>query len=138
VGELSWRTHPFLENAPRSYGAAAFLVALALLVNCAFGGWLWSALAVLFLFGSLARYFLPSEYRLTAEGVEVRFLGRLRRYPWGRFRNLYPHGVGLHLSPFERPSGLDPFRGLFLRYARGMGPEVEAFCRARIRHPAAS
>ena len=52
--------------------------------------------------------------------------------PWTAFRNLYPHAMGVHLSPFDRPSALDPFRGLFLRYAPGMGPAAEAFCRARI------
>lgn len=132
MAELSWRTHPMKDDAPRSYAVLVALLALSVLMNWTFGGWLWSVLAAALLMTSLGRYFLPTAYRLTAEGVEVRFLGRRVRRPWTSFRNLYPHPMGLHLSPFERPSALDPFRGLFLRYAPGMGPATEAFCRARI------
>ena len=132
MDELKWRAHPFRDEAPRSYAVAAALLALCAVMNLAFGGWLWTFLAACLLFGSLARWFLPTEYRLDSDGVEVRFLGRRVRRAWSSFRNLYPHSVGLHLSPFDRPSGLDPFRGLFLRYGDGVGPAVEAYCRARI------
>ncbi len=132
MAELTWRAHPLRDEAPRSYAILVALLALSALMNWAFGGWLWSLLAAALLMASLGRYFFPTAYRLTAEGVEVRFLGRRVQRPWTAFRNLYPHPMGVHLSPFERPSALDPFRGLFLRYAPGMGPEAEAFCRDRI------
>jgi hypothetical protein len=132
MAELTWKAHPLKDDAPRSYAVLVALLALSVLMNWAFGGWLWSMLAAAFLFSSLARYFLPTAYRLTAEGVEVRFLGRRVRRPWASFRNLYPHAMGVHLSPFARPSALDPFRGLFLRYAPGVGSQAEAFCRERI------
>ncbi len=131
MDELSWRAHPFSESLVRSSAVVAFLLSLSTLLGAAFGGWLGSALSVPFLFGSLGRWFFPTAYRLTPEGVELRFLGFSRRRPWGDFRALYPHRMGLPLSPFERPSGLDPFRGLFLRYA-GNGAAVEAYCRQRI------
>ena len=133
MGELNWRAHPLRDDAPRSYAAAAFLAGLCALCIPAFGGWPWALLAAALLSVSLARWFLPTAYRLSDEGVEARFLGRAVRRPWSDFRNLYPHPMGLHLSPFERPSGLDPFRGLFLRYAPGRGAEIESFCRERVR-----
>ena len=128
---LSWEAHPLKESAPRSWFVAAALLGICLLMNPAFGGWLWSVLAVVFLGGVLSRWLLPTRYRLDAAGVESRFLGMARRRPWSDFRAAYPHAMGLHLSPFERPSPRDPFRGLFLRYS-GNGPAVEAFCRARL------
>lgn len=132
MGELSWKAHPLKDGAPRSYLVVLALAGICLLMKVAFGGWLWSALAGLFLLGSLRSWLFPTAYRLTPEGVEVRFLGLSTLKPWSRFRNLYPHRMGLHLSPFEKPSGLDPFRGIFLRYTPGRGSEILAFCRERI------
>lgn len=129
---VSWRAHPLRDGAPASYAVTASLAGLCVLMRYAFGGWEWAALAAALLFLSLARWFLPTEYRLDDAGVEVRFLGRAARRPWSDFRALYAHRMGVHLSPFVRPQALDPFRGLFLRFAPGRGPEVEAFCRARV------
>ena len=79
-----------------------------------------------------ARYFVPTEVTLDEAGVRVRALGRERRRPWAEVRALYPHRDGVHLSPFARPSALDPFRGIYLRFA-GNRDAVLGFCERHVR-----
>jgi len=63
---------------------------------------------------SLRRYFLPTEYRLDPDGVTVRHLGATTHVSWRNLKRytLEPHGI--FLSPFEEPSRLENFRGIFL------------------------
>lgn len=89
----------------------------------AFGALGW--ISAVLLPAALAKWFLPTRYELGPEGLAIRFLGITTRAPWSRFRRFYPHSVGVHLSTFEVPSPLDPFRGLFLRF-RGNREDVVA------------
>ncbi len=55
MAELTWRAHPLKDEAPRSYVVLVALLGLSVLMNWAFGGWLWSLLAAVLLMASLAR-----------------------------------------------------------------------------------
>ncbi len=121
MDELSWESHPFRQKAPRSWLIAAALLGVCLVMNLAFGGWIWTVLAVLFLGGALSSWLLPTRYRLDEAGVEMRFLLGSRRRRWSDFRAVRADPEGLYLSP-----------DLFLPCASGRLAEVEAFCRARI------
>jgi len=76
-------------------------------------------------------YFLPTWYELDADGVAVRFLGRTRWVAWTEVRRTQVHGEGVQLSPFERPSRLESFRGTFLRFA-GNRDEVVSFVKGQV------
>ena len=122
-GVIAWTAWPLRDEGPR---AAVKLVALAGIVALfflVFGqlGWL----AAVLLPVSLGKWFLPTAYELRPDALSVRFCGITRRAPWTCFRRFYSHAVGVHLSPFESPSPLDPFRGMFLRF-RGNREEVVA------------
>lgn len=120
---LRWTAWPLRDDGPAAVPKVLFVAAVITLFFAVFGdlGWLAAVLLPL----SLAKWFLPTSYELGADDVAVRFLGLTSRAPWSRFRRFYPHRIGVHLSPFEHPSPLDPFRGLFLRY-RGNGDAVVA------------
>ena len=124
--KLAWRSHPVVDDFPRSLFLVAVAAAVCVGVGLSFGGAGYGLLAAALLFGSLARYFLPASYELDAVGVTVRFLGRTRRVHWSEVRRVAVFRQGVHLSPFERPSALDPFRGTFLRFA-GNADEVVIF-----------
>ena len=128
---LSWRSHPVVDDYPRSALLALLLAALCVAIGASFGGVGYGALAAAVLAGSLARYFLPTRYELNESGVVVRFLGQARRIPWAAVRRATVHRVGVFLSPFERPSRLDSFRGTLLRFA-GNADEVVAFVNERL------
>jgi hypothetical protein len=109
---------------------AVFIIipgALALFYGPFFG-----LLGLLMLAGSLGTYFLPTDYVLTATGVESRFIGVTRRFRWGQFRSFYRDRHGVLLSPFPRPSRLENFRGLYVRFD-GCADAVMAVVGAHIR-----
>ena len=93
------------------------VVAVCVAVHLSFHEHGYTLLAAGFLGVALGRYFLPTWYKLDADGAAARFLGRTRRLPWREVKRLLVHREGLHLSPFESPSRLDSFHGLFLRFA---------------------
>ena len=128
---LSWRSFPVADDFPRSLlliaAAGAACVGIALSFRGAGYGLLSAALLGL----SLARYFLPTWYELGEAGVAVRFLGQERRIPWAEVKRATVHRAGVFLSPFERPSRLESFRGTFLRFA-GNAEEVVSFVERRL------
>jgi len=127
---LSWRSHPVVDDYPRSLLLVAIVVAVCVGVWVSFGGLGYAVLAAAFLMGSLVRYFVPTHYELGDAGVAVRFLGHTRRVSWPEVRRVAVHREGVFLSPFERPSRLDSFRGTFLRFACGdKRPACRKWCK---------
>ena len=111
---LTWTACPVRDEWPGSLLKVALLAAIVALLFLSFGNLGWIGLALLLL--ALARYFLPTRYEFTAEGITVTFAGAAKLRKWSACRRYYPHAMGVHISPFEKPSALDPFRGVFLRF----------------------
>ncbi|MCE9584784.1 MAG: hypothetical protein K8T20_20020 [Planctomycetes bacterium] len=111
---LAWSAWPLRDEGWRAVAKVLLVAGLVTLFFLVFGelGWLAAVLLPI----SLAKWFLPTWYQLGPDGVVVRFVGVSTRAPWARYRRFYAHSVGVHLSTFETPSPLDPFRGLFLRF----------------------
>jgi hypothetical protein len=128
---LSWRSHPIRDDFPQSLLLVAAVVAGCVAAGVAFRGVGYGLLAAALLAGSLGRYYLPTSYELDEAGVTVRFLGRVRQVRWGEVKRARVQRGGVFLSPFERPSRLDPFRGTFLRFA-GNADEVVSFVESRL------
>jgi len=120
-----------VDDYPRSLLLLAVACAACVGVHFAFGGLGYALVAAVLLGCSLARYFAPTWYELDEAGVAVRFLGHSRMVPWGEVRRVLVHREGVHLSPFERPSRLDSFRGTFLRFA-GNADEVVSFVESQV------
>jgi len=115
-GGITWRSHPLLDDWPRSLLAPAALLGIAGLVLCAGFGIFLAALSLGLLIVALRRYFLPTHHALSRDGVRTTFLGASRSMKWSDFNNYYPHDIGVHLTPLTRPGALDSFRGTFLRF----------------------
>lgn len=114
---LSWVSHPL----KRSLGKSALAIS-SVLVSVIFGAWymqsyLFGALAGLVLFASLAKFFLPTRYTFSEEGVTVKTTTQTYTRPWTMFRSFYTDRNGVLLSPFIGPSRLENFRGLYLTFA---------------------
>jgi hypothetical protein len=120
---VRWTAWPLRDEGRRAVLKVLVLAAFIALFFLVFGqlGWLSAVLLPI----SLGKWLLPTTYELRPDAIAVRFLGVTTRTPWTRFRRYYPHAVGVHLSPFEVPSPLDPFRGMFLKL-RGNREEVVA------------
>ena len=118
VSNLSyeWRVHLAARDPRRASFAGLASLAAVLCVgistrNLAFTGFLGVGL-----FGSLADFWLPVRYRLTDRGAEARHLWTFAAMEWKQVRRRTMSNEGIRLSPFPRPSRLDPFRGMVLRF----------------------
>lgn len=70
-------------------------------------------LAAVFLL-SLSRWFLPTTYCLSDDGVAVSTPMGRRTRPWSAFHGFTPGRNGILLTRLRRPTLLDRWRGLFL------------------------
>ncbi len=128
---LAWRSHPLVDDFPKSLLLVCVLAGVCVLVGMAFGGVGYGLLSAGMLGASLARYLLPTYFKLDADGVTVRLLGHAQHVRWSQIKRISVQRTGVFLSPFERRSRLDSFRGTFLRFADN-GDEVRSFVESKV------
>ncbi|RME74604.1 MAG: hypothetical protein D6776_04975 [Planctomycetota bacterium] len=121
-----WTSWPAREQPVRAVALVAIVAAVSAGLGWSFGGLAWSVLSALLLLLAVGRFFVPTHYRIDEQGVQARAFGVTTRRRWSELQAFYPHRDGAFLSPFARPSPLDPFRGLWLRYAGGNRARIEA------------
>jgi hypothetical protein len=135
--QLEWTIHPLRKDIKKSLFLIILLGLVAILV------YFWGAavdktnailltgVSVIILFSSLTKYFFPTHYVLSEEGVEMKTtFGKLTRR-WVYFRSFYPDRNGIFLSPFPKKSWLENFRGVYLIFNNN-AQEVTKFIRAKI------
>lgn len=115
VAQLSWVSFPLKDDFPGSLLLIPFFLFAGVMAWTIFYSVIFSFIAILLLFSALFKYFFPTRYTLDKNGLKIEFLGCSRTHEWTKFKNFYVHKDGVHLSPFPKPSGLDPFRGIYLR-----------------------
>jgi hypothetical protein len=114
--ELTWRAWPFRRHPLRG------LLGIGLVVGSAWGTADWTGdvrlagLAAIILLVATGPFYVPTRYRLSADGVEIARPWRSWHRPWSHFRSVRRGGELVVLSPFTGPSWLESFRGekLFL------------------------
>jgi hypothetical protein len=127
---LEWSVFPFMENLKRSIMVVVVIAAVAVLVYLAFKDIFLVVLSVAILSVSLHSYFSRTTYHLDGQGVTVKTLAAKTHRKWSDFKRFYPDRKGVTLSPFAKPSRLEPFRSTRLLYG-GNGDEVVAFISQR-------
>lgn len=123
---LGWRSLPLVDDFPRSLLLVCAVVGICVAVGLSFGDVGYALLAAALVMVSLARYFLPTRFDLDDAGATARFLGQSRRMLWSQVGRVSAQKAGVFLSPFDRPSRLDSFRGVLLRFA-GNAEKVVSF-----------
>lgn len=112
----SWTVHPLCDSWKRSVLLFLFLIAVFFAVYF-FWRSVWVTLfSALLLVGSLYRYFVPFRFELYADGLVVTSLFYRVTKSWSDFRSFYVDRNGVFLSPFAKPSRLENFRGLYVRF----------------------
>ncbi|MFQ5907171.1 MAG: hypothetical protein ACE5JA_11455 [bacterium] len=112
---VSWTSFPAAEEKGKAVAVSILLLALFGVIYVSFGP-LWMVISLLLLGGSVAPYFAVTRYRMTPEGIEAFHFFYTARRSWRYFRSYYEDKKGVLLSPFERPSRLENYRGLYLRF----------------------
>lgn len=115
--EKSWIVHPFKERRKVSILLLLFLFSLSLGLKFAFGSIIFSIIAATLLFGSLSNFFFPSRYELYSDKIVISTPFQRSVKYWSYFKSYYSDKHGVLLSPFEFPSRLESFRGIYVRFA---------------------
>ncbi len=113
--EISWTFFPARDSLRKTVLASAIIVFFLVLILI-FYGLFWFILSAIFLFGSLNAFFLPTHYKLEADTLQIKkaFYTNTRR--WSEFRKHYLGKNGILLSPFDKPTFLNNFRGIYLYF----------------------
>ena len=131
---LTWISHPAKARPVVTGLVIIFLTILVALVYSLTASVVFTVIAALILWGSLAQYFLPTKFELTDKGVKIRYTLSGVAKEWKLFRSYYVDKNGVLLSPFVRPSRLENFRGLYVRFA-GNKDDVIAVVTRMIEQP---
>lgn len=105
--------------APVAAVGATLVIGVFLLHNVAMA--VGCSLAIL---GAVAEGLWPVHHRVGPDGALTRCGWQVREMPWSRVRSVWSGPDGVYLCPFERPSRWLQTRGVVLRYADGVGPDL--------------
>jgi len=126
ASRLEWRAHPARERLRATAAVVAFLGAALAIVWIALRDPFSVALALVLLAGTLAPWFLPTSFRVDAEGAAATRAGVSRRRRWEEVRSVYVDARGVTLSPFARRSWLEPYRAMRLLFAGNADAVIDA------------
>ncbi len=116
---FSWQVHPARERWQTAL-LTGFVIALA--------SWLtkelmqqpaWGVFAAAALVVGCNRFFFPTRYELTEDGITARFPLKTRHYQWTELRRFVYDQTGGFLSPRAKQSFLDEYRGISLLFGSG-------------------
>jgi hypothetical protein len=119
---LKWVSHPFGDYPKNSIFLVVFLIVFAILLwRITVISWempIFYYIGMLVIVMSLITYFVPTTYILHEDNIEVYYWFIRVSRPYSDFGCYYEDKKGVMLSTFKRPSRLDPFRGLSLRFSK--------------------
>jgi len=111
-----WVVHPLFDSPKKSVFLVSFLIFLLVGIQFLFGSLGITLLSIVFLFGSLRQYFLPFRYEVYNNQITVSSFLLKQDRAWNEFRTYYVDQHGILLSPFPKPSRLENFRGIYVRF----------------------
>jgi len=131
---LAWTCHPMKRKPLAAAIATALIILIGVLVYLSTESRMFTVLALVILLLSLAKFYFPTEYRLSDRRIIVKTTTHTLVKEWPLYRSCWPDKNGILLSPFVEQSRLENFRGLFLLFDNN-AEDVTAFVRARIGKP---
>ena len=129
---LKWIDHPLKKSGKNLLIVVLFLILAPAVVFFSTRSIFFLFLSIIFLLGSLSTFFLPTTYELSEDSLKVKFFFNTRKMEWGKYRSFYMDKNGVLLSPFEKPSRLENFRGIYIRFNQNKD-EVVNFIKQRIK-----
>jgi hypothetical protein len=113
---LEWTCHPMKRRPAVTAAVLLFMVLLAALVYVITASRFMTVLALIILFASLAKFFMPTTYRFLERRIAIKTTMQTSYKEWRLFRSYYPDRNGVLLSPFAGPSRLENFRGIYVMF----------------------
>lgn len=128
---LEWSVWPARDRPWAAAVLLASLLVLGVLIAEGTGDRVLGVAAPVFILVSVGSFIGRTHYRLTSESIEVRTLGVSRARPWGEMRRATLDRSGIFLSPFEKRSWLEAYRGVRLPFG-GSRDQVLAFVETKL------
>lgn len=128
---MEWTCHPAKRRPWVTALVTIFALSAVVVVYFVGESRLFAVLAMLIMWGSLAKFYFPTTYRLTESNIIIKTLMQTLKKDWSQYRSYYPDKNGILLSPFAQPSRLENFRGLYLMF-EGNGDAVTACVKSRL------
>ena len=129
--QQTWQVHPLRESWTRSTLLLFFLLLLFSGIYWLFQSVFVALLSAIFVTSSLYRYFVPFRYEFYEHQLVVTAPFYRLTKSWDTFRSFYVDNNGVLLSPFAKPSRLENFRGVYVRFGEN-GSEVVDFIKNKI------
>lgn len=123
---LQWKLHLLRRQPQKAWGAGAVMLVAGIVVGFAFRSAGMGLLAVVLLWLATRDYWLPVRYYVNEKGAGVRYLGAVFDITWDRAKYVTVTRDGLKISPLPPGSRLEPFRGVYLRFADNREQVLEA------------
>lgn len=130
---LSWTVHPIVENWRKSVLLGLFLTLLLFGIYLGFQSIYVALISGIALLGSLYKYFLPFHHEFEADRLIITSCCYRLERSWETFRSFYVDANGVLLSPFVRPTRLENFRGVYVRFGKHTPEEVVDFISSKIK-----
>ena len=128
---LEWSVWPARRRPWAAGVLLASLVVLGVLIAQGTGDRVLGVAAPLMVLAAVGSFIAKTEYRLTPESIQVRTLVVARVRPWGEMRRATVDRHGVFLSPFEKRSWLEAYRGVRLPFG-GNRDQVVAFVESKL------
>ncbi len=131
--EIAWCVHPLVESWKRSVLLCVFILSLLTILYFGFesvGVLLFSALLLI---GPLYKYFLPFHYHCGADNLNISACCYKLERPWSTYRSYYVDKNGVLLSPFAKPSRLENFRGIYVRFGKHPPEQIVNFIQSKLK-----
>lgn len=130
--DLSWKVHSFVENWTKSVLLLLFLTCILSIIYISFHSILYLFLSACILIGPLYTYFLPYNYYCELDTLTVSTCCSTTNRSWDTFRSSYVDNNGILLSPFSKPTRLENFRGIYVRFGKHPPKEIIDYIQTRI------
>lgn len=114
---MDWEVNMGQEQPSKRIACFGFALFAGLAGQILFRSPLLAVIGFVAIIASTAEYFFPLKYRLDENGASVRLGISPTIIRWDEVKRLIPLPDGIRLSPLEKPSRLDNFRGVYLRFS---------------------
>jgi hypothetical protein len=114
---LRWTVHLAKTHPTKAVVVVLFGIGAATFGVLVFQNYVLAALAIFMILWSTADFMLPVRYTIDSEGASCRYGLHFGSIHWDEVKRVTLLSDGVKLSPLERVSRLEPFRGVLLRYA---------------------
>jgi hypothetical protein len=112
-----WKVHLFRSQPQKGISALFAAALVAFLGYTALGSVLIAICAALAVILSISEFLFPIIYRMNERDASASSPFTTTSIRWEDVRHVCVDSNGVKLSPLARPSRLEPFRGIYLRFA---------------------